>query len=435
MISPPRLECDVRQSPPPPPPPPPKQAQAQAHAQARRSCGLVGGASNRVVEWHSLACQHCGDHSVAADKSCVACSISVHGTCVAFGRRSGGRCDVCVHEQLASSSSTCCLCKVPDPVIDRADSTDRLSKVVLCYGRTWQRRERPTEVDSLGASGYTRIVDDRIRPSPAVHDVSTLWEQGRVPMLVVDPEDDDAVLVSDPVVAHSWCVQCLFQVQVQSTQVALDELDAPTRLEGVPSSVLSLASRNVGRRHSAVATFETHACVFCGQRTGWTTFCFAHVASERGCELCTNAEGSATHAFHPSCAVYAGMQRTARLEGYGMLCAASSKWRDALFVGLESFLGYMSGVNWFVTGPASSMVPPCGTRLKGERYEAVVDVSSEQVELRRSLLVALDAADLPRDDADADELGLRRALLQALDADVALLPPKKRKWHDTSTPS
>ena len=414
---------------------------------------------------------------------------------------------MCVDEQHSSgvgvdvhSSTTCCLCNVPDPAVTRSDSTDRLVKTVLCYGRTW-RRTLDVNVDVLVANGYALVDDERVRPTPVVHDLVHMWEQGSVPMVVV--EADGAVLVSEPVVVHSWCMQSLFQVQVRSslsrtsltsmpasTQLVIAELDNPTKLVSIRAGALRVVrscappppQENLrgggggggGGRKAPVATFETHTCVFCGKRTGWTTSCFVHLASERGCEVCTNAaDASAAHAFHPSCAVFAGMQRVSRIEGYGMICSASAKWRDSLFGGLESFMGYMSGVNWFVTGEASSLVPEAGTALKGERFRKCVeddgddhcDVvaathaaastprvedSTEQLELRHALLSVLD------DDATIDRVGtsvsciteasrrlraseqdyegdddrLRSALLIALDDDVGvddLLPPKKRK--------
>lgn len=388
------------------------------------SAWLAGGPSNRVVEWHPRACQHCGDHSVAANDKCVSCSISVHTSCVSFISQRGqvaahqnDMCDMCVHEMstplsvrttTTTTSTTCALCLTPDPDVTRPDSTDRLVKKILCYGRTW-RRVPHNDIEALSVHGYYRIYDESIEDAPAVHDVSTLWEHGSRPMFVV--KSSGCILVSDPLVVHSWCMQCLFQVRVDdrsSTQATLvfsipastarviEELDNPTRLVSVRRSILSVSSRarrmkcmqgnarfasqqqQRGREREQgamsssairVATFETHECVFCHKQTGWTTFCMAHMASERGCAVCTDADASATHAFHPSCAVFAGMQRASRIEGYGMVCAANSEWRNAIFSGIGDFLAYMSGLNWFVTGEASSIVPDVGTALKGSRYK------------------------------------------------------------------
>ena len=73
------------------------------------------------------------------------------------------------------------------------------------------------------------------------------------------------------------------------------------------------------------ATFQTHRCVFCGEEQGWVTFCFYHMSKKAGCTVCRAGSSLPErlltfHAFHPSCAVWHGMQRIMRKEGCGMLC-------------------------------------------------------------------------------------------------------------------
>ena len=222
--------------------------------------------------------------------------------------------------------STCCmLCKVDDhcTTASRADATDRLAKCVICFGHTWTRSDQ-TASQLVTEGGYT-LVDG----------VCTLPYKGVVDMFT-------HTLVSDPVVVHSWCAQCVAQVPSTSntwSNAVLDQLDAPT-------------------------TSGRGTCIFCGEGQGWKTRCLLQTSSAGRCKLC-----GVTSWFHPSCAVWAGMQRTCRVEGYGMLCASAKtkKWRDALFPGLSTYLDYASGINWFVNG-STPLVPPAGTRLKGERY-------------------------------------------------------------------
>ena len=277
--------------------------------------GLVdctGGARNAVVESHPSLCHHCGFVGDRDLQVCTACHIQAHDDCLRF--REDGRCDACYHALGDEDDAVCVLCRKRDPACSSPHATDRLTKYVVYFGRTWSPGEVGDEgVDVTGSLVSTLLSED---PSRTFRP-SQLPEDGQRRMTVT--LEDGTVLRSDPFVVHTWCLNALFQmvtphVPLRTGEVEdywhalLEELDAPTRQAfGVPGG--------------ATCTFETHPCLVCRETTGYLTFCVHHLS--HGCQRC-RMRGEARRtvkAFHPSCAVWAGMQRLVRPAAPdGMLC-------------------------------------------------------------------------------------------------------------------
>ena len=297
---------------------------------------IVGGVRNQVVEWHPDACQHCGVYAEPAESTCRMCGIRVHSRCVTFW---GGQCDICRHN--VDNETRCALCEQEDDDECWKDATDRLVKVGIGWGRTWR--------------------DESGKIRRRVHDIRCLSSRGSTPMT-------DGKLTADPLVVHTWCGMCLFQVSPlcpeEWRETILEAIVMPKCIEvGQPNNSMDYC-----------ATFETHRCIFCHKKVGWATFCCYHLSHAQGCDLCRDGHVGTTrtissNAFHPSCAVRFGMQRFSRKGFFGMLCARHKHHRAAGMLHLRPWLGYPSGINKEVVVTASQLTPPSGIQLKGQRYQ------------------------------------------------------------------
>jgi hypothetical protein len=340
--------------------------------QAKR---MVGGSKNTIVEWHTKTCHHCGVYGIPANNHCKECNISAHDQCITFN---DGLCDMC---QLNVSQMTpCILCGQSDPVNLRDDSTDRLLKKVVCFGRTWTNAtndsydiEQSHVQQRLEAQGY--IFVNGVFEEHVIYDPRTLPHAGKDKMFARS-KNGDTFIVSDPLVVHTWCALCLFQVspslEHEWKDTILNELRSPTKL---PFG----SSMNPTKR----ATFQTHKCVFCNEQEGWTTFCFYHMSKKAGCTVCRDgpdlpARWKTLHAFHPSCAVWYGMQRIMRKEGCGMLCFRNKVFRAQHMRRLEPWLEFPSGINECLPGilelEGTDLIPEDGVTFKGDRF-AIIESS------------------------------------------------------------
>ena len=321
------------------------------NTRARRAIRTVGGANNLIVERHPRGCQHCGFFGVPADAACERCGVRVHSQCIEL--REGRLCDDCA-EGGRVANEVCALCQRPDPPGLAVDATDRLYKVLVLHGHEWEEEEEEEErdadaarleLDPDGAVARELSAYPHARFAPA-----DLPEAGARPMRV--RLASGVVLRSRPLVVHSWCALCLFQI-------------CPTRMTDWRASLVAEMLRRVRLPYGTVgrpvgrATHTTHACQFCGETVGWTTFCMHHMAlthpRTRGCDRCR--AGAGPHeclrtelAFHPSCAVWAGMQRIGRHEGFGMICERPKFWRSRRLPRLRTALSVCPGINEFLVG-------------------------------------------------------------------------------------
>lgn len=354
---------------------------------------MVGRHRNRVVEWHSKACQHCGVYGIPADSTCKRCQISTHSQCLEFRE---GLCDMCYED--VDEDIQCCLCQQPDNW-DRPDSTDRLTKRVVCFGRTWT--EVQYAIEDLASQGYIPVVIDERIEENTLFDVDKLPMTGTRKMVTTQ---DGKVFTSDPLVAHTWCAACLFHIS--------PSLPNEWRLRilcALHTSVTLVCGLSMNPPVEERSTFETHECVFCHSKKGWTTFCFYHLAKNAGCPVCRQgpqlpAKLKTNHAFHPSCAVRWGMQRICRAEGIGMLCFVCKHFKAMHFKHLKPWLDFPSGINEFLPGQLDSfsLIPEEGTAFKGERYERKSDEANVapavpchgRVGMQSAILEALDGGDI-----------------------------------------
>lgn len=296
---------------------------------------LVHGAQCRVLERHPRACQHCGFAGFSADARCGTCGVQVHSACLTLA---DGTCDECRHD-VHTSVCQLCLCDDP-PTTGVAGETDRLTKTVVYHGRWWKRADRPPD-------GYRRVVERLNKQVSAVFRPEELPFDGKHPMAVCV---EGTWYVSIPLVVHTWCAQCLFQVSPVDdeawTTTIVDRMESPVRLSCATFDI----AQQLGR-----ATFETHPCVFCDAQEGWTTFCLYHLTKQAGCVRCGDRHEQTTchRAFHPSCAVRAGMQRILRWkEGFGMLCYHNKNFRGQHFPPpLRKNLDWCSGINERLCSP------------------------------------------------------------------------------------
>jgi len=79
------------------------------------------------------------------------------------------------------------------------------------------------------------------------------------------------VFESTPMVVHSWCVSCLFQISV------LDD-DWKERLLAL---MFSCPKLQFGTREQSVSRGGV-SCQFCGKDNGWLTFCMYHNTHRAG---------------------------------------------------------------------------------------------------------------------------------------------------------
>lgn len=335
----------------------------------RPALRMVGGRHNVVVEWHTDTCQHCGAYATPADRRCTQCQVQTHSQCIPTNE--DGRCDMCTH-QLDEATALCALCERVDPPLVRPDSTDRLVKQVVCFGRTWTHPGVMNLLEDeahLQQEGYlfleeyideTKTYDPRVFPGEGGHKMCARSSCG----------PDGRLVVSEPTVVHTWCAICLFQVSPslrgEWKDTLLDNLRHPRQ---IPFGT----AKNLDRS----ATWRTHACVFCNSREGWTTFCLYHLTMKAGCVGCRDGPAlpcrmKSSHAFHPSCAVWAGMQRIIRSEGCGMLCSRNKDFRAARMRHLKPWLDFPSGINEMLPGALDvephRLVPEKGVGFKGARF-------------------------------------------------------------------
>ena len=204
-------------------------------------------------------CAHCRLPGV--DSTCPGCGIQTHSRCLDVS----SSCDVCHFDLKACypNDLTCQLCM--------KDTGTEYSQCVVFFGKEWKK----------ASSG--RDYDDSFRRVSAP-------TGARCKMVI---ESDEGVLVATPYVAHTLCAQRLFQVSSLTRDVDLSSIreavDNPTKID-------------VGGKGKPCATFQTHRCIYCRTKFGWTTFC---TAMQKGtCRSCADFPGAfvTNKFFHPMCA-------------------------------------------------------------------------------------------------------------------------------------
>ena len=306
---------------------------------------LTGGTRNEVVERHPNACQHCGFYGIPADVTCSQCGIRAHAQCLDF---LDGKCGMC-HAGEDEHVATCALCLRDDPRDGVEDATDRLTKQVAYYGRSWSLSEN--DEAQLREQGYDVLEEGSVCIDQGAVRRRNLPRGGIRRMAIWH---DGSYHTSDPVVVHTWCALALFQVSPREAKwadhIAL-RLETPLRLRNVGYS-----GRGKGDG-SVPATCDTLECLFCGQKEGWTTYCLYHQMIPSGCPTCRSAPAGVGKRctslfFHPSCAVRHGMQRFGRGTRFGMICQAPRQWRARRLVHCKMWMGFPSGINEFLRGYA-----------------------------------------------------------------------------------
>lgn len=313
---------------------------------------LVNGCDCKVVEAHPDVCQHCGFYGFAADERCSGCGIQTHRQCLAMD----GMCDICRH---GIHDMRCQLCHCEDvPCMGSRGETDRLTKVVVYHGRWWKRADAFVQDYHHVVVGLCKDVSGTFRPDE-------LPDEGSRPMAVCIT---DQWYVSIPLVVHTWCGQCLFQVSPTQhdewKRVIVERMEVPIRIEHG-----CLAVTNQER-----SSFETHECAFCGHLCGWTTFCIYQQTKKAGCVRCGERDDQTmcNTFFHPSCAVWAGMQRIVRLkEGSGMVCYHNKNFcRQHFDRSQHLYTVHLSGIHEMLGDVKACSIDtvPVDALQKGRRY-------------------------------------------------------------------
>ena len=255
--------------------------------------------------------------------------------------------------------ATCFLCKQADPECANATSTDRMALRIVYHGHTWKVKE--TERSSKILPEDSWVASELKRNPERTFAVDELPFEGKCRMEV---SLDGVAFVSVPMVVHSWCVSCLFQINP-----ALEH----DWIERLLHRMFTCPTLSFGTRKDSV-TRGGVACQFCGSNDGWLTFCMYHNNFRAGCDRCRDPyEPSQTyHAFHPSCAVRWGMQRIVRNGQSGMLCARHKDWRARNLKPMKLWMGFLSGINSDLVDPThllpSHFAEGLDAPQKGEKY-------------------------------------------------------------------
>lgn len=329
---------------------------------------LTNGTRNEVVQSHPHACQHCGFYGIPADVTCTKCGVRAHSQCLEFREGLCGLCSAGEDEH----ATQCALCQRDDPRTDRQDATDRLTKQVAYYGRHWTRSSDDEAL--LRAAGYEVLDPESVCIDRGPVRRRHLKQGGACKMAI---RHDGAMWTSDPVVVHTWCALCLFQISPREGDEAWADhiamrLETPLRLEVGHSGRDLHDDRDVFHHR---ATCNTHACLFCDDDKGWTTYCVYHQFIPSGCPTCrTDTKGVGKRRtslfFHPSCAVRHGMQRFGRGGRFGMLCQTLQRqWRSKRLARCKTWLGFPSGINEHLKGfedvTEDALMPPHDVACKG----------------------------------------------------------------------
>ena len=296
------------------------------HRRETRAMVSVGGARNQVVKLHQNMCHHCGFHAIPISHKCARCGIQCHNSC------GSPICDVCENGG-REAFPNCILCDKDDPACEDATSTDRLAMRIVYHGHRWKKTTENLSSHRFLAS--ESHVAEELKANPDRHfRMDELPFHGRHPMMLFI--EKVGFFESVPMVVHSWCVSCLFQINP-----ALDD-DWKERLL---QRMSSCPTRSFGSLRDSV-TRGGVPCQFCGDDNGWLTFCMYHNIFPAGCDRCRDASDRSKtyHAFHPSCAVRHGMQRKYK-RMCGMFCARHKTWRSRRLETMKPWLGFVSGIN------------------------------------------------------------------------------------------
>ena len=317
------------------------------HRFESRALVTVGGARNEVLREHPNTCHHCGFYPVPVDRRCVECGIQYHAAC-GPPMSARGRCEICEGGGRRKFPS-CFLCDVPCDVDAPATSTDRLSLRIVYHGLCWRRARTdrvPADVLVLGSDS---TVARRLGADAAARFLPDELPEGGERRMRVAVEGVGA-FVSVPLVVHSWCALCLFDVDCSG--------ETAEWREALLTRMFSCGSLPYG---TAVAptTWGGAPCQFCGSDKGWLTFCFYHLEHAAGCDQCRDPDDEtlSRHAFHPSCAVRYGMQRLVRDGAAGMVCGRNRSWHARRMPGLRPWIGLPSGINDDLVDPRRLL--PC----------------------------------------------------------------------------
>jgi hypothetical protein len=273
--------------------------------------------SAQIVARHPRMCHHCGFHGTVPEEVCADCGLQVHTSCRLMNVKDGAKqCDMCYHE--VDAATVCALCLQPDKPWTDKDSTDRLHKTLVHFGRTWtwipdaDRHVLADDHNILEAGGHGADVVARLEADPhATFRPADLPKSGNEKMAAV--LTDGRVYTSDPLVVHSFC------------QDAMQLGDVPDALDDKTKIVTYDPKANDPGNpfKQPKATWETHACKVCRKQEGYAVFCFAHVSLPSGCRKCHS-----TVAYHPSCAAWHGLQRYTYNEGQrGVACNNNHSFR------------------------------------------------------------------------------------------------------------
>ena len=285
---------------------------------------------NQIVARHPRMCHHCGFHGTVVE-TCTGCGIQAHEGCY---KMTDGKCDMCTH---AIDDAVCCaLCLQADLEYADKDSTKRLSKSFVHYGRTWSRDYNFTP-DAIGedylilkADGaYAHVVTKLGEDPKSTFLPNELPQLGSVKMVATVAADE--VYVSDPLVVHSWCKTAM---QIEDVPAALECKHKYEK--GYDPTTFDKDDPEKQRK----ATWETHACNFCDEKKGYAIFCHYHVTHKAGCRNC-----GCNTAFHPSCAVRQGFQRYVHKGMCGVACLHNTVTRKSLAPKHSGMLATLSGIN------------------------------------------------------------------------------------------
>lgn len=280
---------------------------------------LTNGCHNRTVRDHASTCHHCG-MLVGEVRTCRSCGVRAHPECVDFA---DDECDAC---RLDLHDHVCAVCGMPDTADAVQCGTQRLIKCVVYYGRTWREGSDP---DALFVSSDHDVALKLAEDPTAVFHPDELPCEGAERMMTRTA--DGVAYVSNPLVAHTWCVECAFQQIIpDGTRPGADVSERwRCLLDGLHASTARTFAQSRSAATSTGAA-SSNPCCFCEERSGFRTFCFAHTSSKsaQGCTSChwPQRPHLTYRCFHPSCAVRHGMKRvvTSHGDGSGMMCVPAS---------------------------------------------------------------------------------------------------------------
>ena len=316
-----------------------------------RGMELMELSNDKIPECHDQLCHHCGYLGTEPQEVCDECGLQTHSECYSM---LNDKCHVCDtdlpndgalaedpadRKEILRKMLCCALCQQEDPPPAYGDrSTDRLPLHVVGYGRTYELVKTPMSGEWWYLQNFTyheaSEEDDRawlveaLRENPhrVFHEAAELFDHWNNVIIVSDTLQYRPL----PLVVHSVCAASMY---VLPAEVPFET--HPEQWPGLLTMLYSEEKRKEMRfsnahvpcdlaevevKHVESHSFQTNPCAFCGKQEGFTVCCMTHLLSPgHGCKDCNSTarkeDGEETDAqytevaFHPSCAVRAGMQR------------------------------------------------------------------------------------------------------------------------------